>query len=1265
MKYSLITVFVFHFFILQAQIQIGYDIPGIVPSGNSGRVVSMSEDGSKVAISEVGKVRVFTEVAGIWNQLGNDIDHPSGSFGRAISLSENGSRIAIGNSSYDEARVYEYNGSSWIEIGNFVTPYYYYYAQGSGVSLSADGKRVAISAPLEGYYHEGDVRVYEENNGVWTQVLLVSGGYNYSYSYGNYPMGEQLGGKIDLSADGKTLAMTAIDTISSFVKVYAENNNGSWSKKGNDIIGNYINTTEVLGFSISVSSNGNQIAIGAHANDGNGTYDGFARIYEDINNTWTQIGSDLDGVASGDGFGSSVSLSGNGDRVVIGAPSFGSSQSNQGYVKTFDNIGGTWTQIGITVYGKSQTAIAGRSVSISADGGRIAVGSTGSTPFNNMGNTAVYQFDSIPLSPIAQFGYQFDVGLCETQVQFLDSSLNVLGTPQWSFPGGTPSFSTTNNPIIAYSVPGTYQATMIVSNGFAADTTTQTIVVQINPILSLSLSSTNLTCAGTNDGEATAISNNGNPPFNYLWSNGQTSSTISNLLPGVYQVSVEDAIGCSATSSVNIQIGGNYQIGTDLIGEAQNDQFGNAVSISADGKRVAIGAKFNDGNGINAGHVRIFEKNGTVWTQIGPDIDGDTVGDQFGFSVAISADGKRVAIGAPYHASNGNITGQVKLLEENNGAWIQIGNMLLGEASGDFFGNSVAISADGKRVAIGARTNSANGYFAGHLRIFEEIAGTWIQIGSDIDGEASYDYFGSDVSLSADGKRVAAGANGNDNNGPNAGHVRIFEENGGAWTQIGNSITGDAGDQAGFSVSLSSDGKSIAVGAPNNNVVANYAGLIRVFKEIGGTWTQFGNTIYGEAPSDRFGKDVSLSLNGNLVAGAANSTNNIGRVRIFEAINGGWNQFGNNIDGNAVNQYYGSSVSLSFDGQSIAIGAPGSSSSYSYAQVQGTGLTDAIPDFDYSISGNSVSLINNSINATSYSWDFGDNNSSTQTNPVHTYSAVGNYTIVLTATNECDMEQFSQTIVIGNLPSAGFTASNTNGCAPLIVTFSDQSTNNPSSWDWSFPGGTPTTSTLQNPQIQYNAPGSYSATLTATNVFGSDTENLTNFIVVNDTPTALFSHSVSGYTVSLTNNSTNATSYFWDFGDSNTSTQMTPTYTYSSSGTYTVILTATNDCGSTTYSQTFTILISDIEEQQLLSAIAVLPNPNSGDFLLQLSGKPNKQIELQVLNSIGEKVYQQTVDFSSGTLNTEINLGRIPAGTYILSVRHGETMTFKKIAIIN
>ena len=169
------------------------------------------------------------------------------------------------------------------------------------------------------------------------------------------------------------------------------------------------------------------------------------------------------------------------------------------------------------------------------------------------------------------------------------------------------------------------------------------------------------------------------------------------------------------------------------------------------------------------------------------------------------------------------------------------GSDIEGEAADDWSGSSVSLSADGSIVAVGANGNDGNGAEAGHVRLYEWDGSAWQQKGDDIEGEAAYDYSGSSVSLSSDGSIVAVGANGNDGNGVNAGHVRLFEWDGSAWVQKGGDIDGEAeGDRLGASVSLSSDGSIVAVGATSNDGNGANAGHVRLFEWDGSAWVQKG-----------------------------------------------------------------------------------------------------------------------------------------------------------------------------------------------------------------------------------------------------------------------------------------------------------------------------------------------------------------------------------------------------------------------------------------
>ncbi|MFL0793702.1 MAG: DUF4347 domain-containing protein, partial [Prochlorococcus sp.] len=291
----------------------------------------------------------------------------------------------------------------------------------------------------------------------------------------------------------------------------------------------------------------------------------------------------------------------------------------------------------------------------------------------------------------------------------------------------------------------------------------------------------------------------------------------------------------------SLAIGSWSKVGDDIDGESGGDQSGNSISLSNDGSIVAIGANYNDGNGDYSGHVRIFQNINETWTQLGSDIDGEAASDYSGHSVSLSGDGTVVAIGAPSNRGTGIYkSGHVRLYKLISGSWwMQIGEDIDGEGSGDNSGSSISLSDDGSIVAIGApsagkatsRGDAETISQSGHVRIYQNINGTWTQIGSDIDGESASDKSGNSVSLSSDGSIVAIGAHYNDGNDSNSGHVRVYENINGTWTQVGSDIDGEAKDDySGTSVSLSSDGRTLAIGANGNDGYEYASGHTRIYK---------------------------------------------------------------------------------------------------------------------------------------------------------------------------------------------------------------------------------------------------------------------------------------------------------------------------------------------------------------------------------------------------------------------------------------------------
>jgi len=218
---------------------------------------------------------------------------------------------------------------------------------------------------------------------------------------------------------------------------------------------------------------------------------------------------------------------------------------------------------------------------------------------------------------------------------------------------------------------------------------------------------------------------------------------------------------------------------------------------------------------------------------------------------------------------------------------------------------------------------------------------------------------------------------------------------------------------------------------------------------------------------------------------------------------------------------------------------------------------------------------------TTWNWSFPGgvpNAFAGQNPPAILYAAPGNYTVTLTVTNASgsDTETKTNYIVVNNCPPpvANFTGTPLNVCTGQAVFFLDLSTNSPTGWSWSFPGGSPSTAIAQNPTVSYATPGVYNVTLTATNPYGSGSITKNAYITVTNcpvAPVANFSAApttlCAGGAVTFTDLSTNTpNSWQWTFtgGTPATSILQNPVVTYATAGTYPVTLMATNGAGSNT-----------------------------------------------------------------------------------------------------
>lgn len=450
------------------------------------------------------------------------------------------------------------------------------------------------------------------------------------------------------------------------------------------------------------------------------------------------------------------------------------------------------------------------------------------------------------------------------------------------------------------------------------------------------------------------------------------------------------------------------QIGADIDGEAAGDRSGHSVSMP-DAYTVAVGAFENDGNGVESGHVRIYRWIGNSWVQKGMDIDGEAFGNRSGFSVSMP-DSNTVAIGAPYNIDNGRESGHVRVYRWIGNSWVQKGGDIDGDTTNCSFGYSVSM-ADSNTMVIGAPNHDLGGlpyYNIGQIKVYEWNGNAWVQKGSNIDGIAINDQFGSSVSM-PDRNTLGVGAPYNDSSSSDAGLVQIYRWNGASWVQKGMDIYGDTVLDRLGSISMP-DSITVAVGAQGNNFAL---GKVRIYRWNGISWVQKGMDIISDT-ARRIGGPISMSDSNTLAVGAYYDGNgaNSDHVRIYRWIGNNWQQSGIDIAGEAVGDI---AVIVSMpDSNTVAIGAPlndGNGTSSGHVRVYS--ICNNTVDTSVTLSANT--LIANDSTAT-YQWVNCDSAYAAvigETNRSFTPPNTGNYSVIVSRSHCVDTSACYNVVITG------------------------------------------------------------------------------------------------------------------------------------------------------------------------------------------------------------------------------------------------------------
>ena len=253
-------------------------------------------------------------------------------------------------------------------------------------------------------------------------------------------------------------------------------------------------------------------------------------------------------------------------------------------------------------------------------------------------------------------------------------------------------------------------------------------------------------------------------------------------------------------------------------------------------------------------------------------------------------------------------------------------------------------------------------------------------------------------------------------------------------------------------------------------------------------------------------------------------------------------------------------------------------------------------------------------------------------------------------------------------PVAAFTTTVRQGCSPLSVTYGNQSTGSPTSYQWTFQGGVPSTSTDASPTVSYATNGTYNVTLTVKNGAGTNTITRNGYIAVGRVPISSFSYSNLATTNPLTANFYNTSivgvdaQYLWNFGDGTTSSETSPQHTYTRYGSFTVTLTVTNACGTKTATQTLSFRTPTVELSEKM-IFEITPNPNDGRFVLTFkeSSADLGAFKLMVFNTLGQPVYQGSID-ATPSVSYPLSID-LPNGTYIATLSNDKGKSYRTFVV--
>ncbi|MCG2610421.1 T9SS type A sorting domain-containing protein [Flavobacterium sp. SM15] len=378
----------------KAQTSLGNPINGTEQENSLGWCLSLSKDGSKVAVkhfnnNQTEHISVYHFENGNWVPFGNNITNDGGVISKGISLSLDGTKLAVerhlytGNGNYLKSyRVYSYNSGTWSQLGSDINQENSINSGISPLALSSDGLRIVTASTTDfgNSSYQNRVRVHSFDGNDWVQTGTDIDVQDSSIN--TIPM------IVTISSDGSRIATCTGQTQSGKTKIYHYNGTG-WEQLGTDIYPEMIGYS--TGWEIKLSSDGTKIALSDLENNDSS---GKVRVFGYNGQNWVQLGNALTGESTTDNFGISLDLSADGTKIAIGAIGNDTNGEESGSVSVFHYADNNWTQLGTTLMGSAAYENFGHSVSLSDDGTRLAVGAPQFGP-NYTGQVKVYDLTAI------------------------------------------------------------------------------------------------------------------------------------------------------------------------------------------------------------------------------------------------------------------------------------------------------------------------------------------------------------------------------------------------------------------------------------------------------------------------------------------------------------------------------------------------------------------------------------------------------------------------------------------------------------------------------------------------------------------------------------------------------------------------------------------------------------------------------------------------------------------------------------------------------